>query len=322
MINSFIFLLFIYTLIELFYFKVADKYDIIDKPNHRSSHLSVTIRGGGIIFPISFLIPIFFSVYNEWLLVSFALIAISLISFLDDVVTLNNKARLLFQGFSVAILLMLASHHVSALLLFFLVVIITGVINAYNFMDGINGITALYSITTIGTFFWLNQMVVTFFPAIYFISLLASLLVFSYFNIRKTPKCFAGDVGSVSMAFIICFFLVTISVKTGTLIWIFFLGIYGIDTVVTILCRLARNEPIFKAHRSHFYQFLVNERRLNPILVAFIYALGQLLLNIAAIFAYKADRPLVAGGSLFVFLLIYIIFRLRFEGRYRLFTAY
>ena len=322
MISSFIFLLFIYAVIELFYFKVADKYDIIDKPNHRSSHLFVTIRGGGIIFPISFLIPLLVSVYNGWLLVSFALTAISLISFLDDAITLNNKVRLLIQSLSVAILLLQISAYTNLLLLIPLFIIITGIINAYNFMDGINGITALYSIVAIGTLFWLNQSVVTIIPAIFFISLLASLLVFSFFNIRKKAKCFAGDVGSISMAFIICFLLISLSVKTGSFVWLLLLGVYGIDTVFTILCRLARREPIFKAHRSHFYQYLVNEHSVNPLFVASIYAFAQLLMNCAIIFAYKSGMPLIAVASLFVFLIIYIIFRLRFEGSYRLFTAY
>lgn len=189
-------------------------------------------------------------------------------------------------------------------------------------MDGINGITALYSIVTIGTLFWISQSLVRIIPDIFFISLLASLLVFSFFNVRKKAKCFAGDVGSVSMAFIICFLLLSLSVKTGSFIWILLLGIYGIDTVFTIICRLRRKEPIFKAHRSHFYQFLANEYGLNPLFVSFLYAFSQLLLNCAVIFAYKADKLLIAGACLFVFLVIYTIFRLRVEGRYRLFTAY
>ncbi len=322
MVSSCVFLLFTYAVFEFLYFRVADKYNIIDKPNHRSSHSSITIRGGGIIFPISFLIPLVVSVYHDWLLVSFALTAISLISFLDDVITLNNKVRLLIQSFSVVLLLLQVSGHTHILLLVLLFIIITGIINAYNFMDGINGITALYSIVIIGSIFWINQFVITIIPDIFFVSILASLLVFSYYNVRKKAKCFAGDVGSVSMAFIICFLLINLSVKTGSFIWILLLGIYGIDTVFTIVCRLARKEPIFKAHRSHFYQFLVNEQGINPLIVASIYALVQLILNVAVIFAYRADMPLVAVASLFVFLLIYTIFRLRFEGRYRLFTAY
>lgn len=322
MISSFIFLLIIFVIIELVYFRVADKYNIIDKPNHRSSHSSVTIRGGGIIFPISFLIPLVVSVYNDWLLVSFALTAISLVSFLDDAITLDNKVRLLIQSLAVSILLLQISGNADILWLIPSFIIITGIINAYNFMDGINGITALYSIVTVGSLFWISHSLITIIPNIFFISLFASLTVFSFFNVRKKAKCFAGDVGSVSMAFIVCFLLISLSVKTGSFIWILLLGIYGIDTVFTIICRLARKETIFKAHRSHFYQFLVNEHGLNPLLVASLYAFAQLLLNIGVIFAYKTEMPLIAIVSLFVFLLIYTIFRLRFEGRYRLFTAY
>lgn len=322
MVSSCVLLLVLYMIFELVYFRVAGKYNIIDKPNHRSSHVSVTIRGGGIIFPISFLLPLVVSVYNDWIFISVGLVAISLISFFDDVITLNNKIRLLTQSMSVALLLWEAPDFSHVILLVSLFIVITGIINAYNFMDGINGITALYSIVTIGTLFWVSSSLVTIIPDIFFISLLASLLVFSYFNVRKKAKCFAGDVGSVSMAFIVCFLLLSLSIKTGSFIWILFLGIYGIDTVFTIICRLSRKESIFKAHRSHFYQFLANEYGLNPLVVSFGYAFSQLLLNCAVIFAYKADKLLIAGAGLFAFLLIYTIFRLRFEGRYRLFTTY
>lgn len=322
MVSSGVLLLVLYAIFELVYFRVADKYNIIDKPNHRSSHQAVTIRGGGIIFPISFLLPLVVSVYKGWIFISFGLFAISLISFLDDIITLNNKVRLLIQSFSVALLLHEVTNFSHILLLLSLFIVITGIINAYNFMDGINGITALYSIVTIGTLFWLSHSFVTIIPDIFFISLLASLLVFSFFNIRKKAKCFAGDVGSVSMAFIICFLLLSLSAKTGSFVWILFLGVYGIDTVFTIICRLSRKEPIFKAHRSHFYQFLANEQKLNPLVISFGYALAQLILNMVVITAYQTDNLLIAIAGLFGFLTIYTIFRLRFEGRYRLFTAY
>jgi len=314
--------IFFYLVIELGYFQIADRYNIIDKPNARSSHSVIVIRGGGIIFPIAFLVPFFFETFTGWSFILFGLLAISVISFLDDARNLNNKVRLAVHSMSVVLLLWQVGYNSNILSGLLLFIVITGIINAYNFMDGINGITALYSFITVGTLFWLNQSIVNIVPAIFFTSLLASLVIFSFFNIRQKAKCFAGDVGSISMAFIICFLLTTLSVKTGSFIWILFLGIYGIDTVFTIVCRLIRKEPIFKAHRSHFYQFLVNELGINYLIVALVYVFVQLLLNCAVIWAYKANIPFVALSSLFVFLIIYVIFRLRFEGRYRLFTAY
>src|SRR5690606_33521376 len=102
---SFIIYLLFFLLIELLYFKIADRFNIIDKPNHRSSHDRITIRGGGVIFPIAVLV---YSIVSGFQYPYFVvgLLAISLISFLDDILTLNNKVRL--------------SVHLAAVLLLFL----------------------------------------------------------------------------------------------------------------------------------------------------------------------------------------------------------
>lgn len=321
MFASFLFFVFIYLCIELLFFSVADRFNIIDKPNHRSSHTRITIRGGGVIFPIAFLLPLFASVYVGWMFVTLGLISIGLISFLDDIISLNNKVRLVIQSFSVALLLEGGAPY-TIILLSVLFVLVIGIINAYNFMDGINGITALYSLVTVSTLFWLNRCIISLIPDIFFISLLASLLVFSFFNLRKWASCFAGDVGSVSIAYVICFLLIKLIVKTNYYNWILLLGVYGIDTVFTIICRLFRKEQIFKAHRSHFYQFLTNEIGIGHVKVSLLYAGVQLVLNICVMQSYLNKQSLLAWAALFAILIIYIIFRLRFEGWYRLFTAY
>lgn len=189
-------------------------------------------------------------------------------------------------------------------------------------MDGINGITALYSIVVLSSLFWVNNNIVQLMPEVFFVSVLSALLVFSFFNVRYKAKCFAGDVGSVSIAFIICFLLVSLFSKTQNFVWLLFLSVYGIDTVFTICCRLIRKEPIFKAHRSHFYQYLVNEAGYNHVTVSSLYAGVQLLFNIFIIFSYKINDLLPVFVSLFVILIIYTIFRFCLEGKHRLFNAY
>ncbi len=322
MMSNFVFIIIFYFGVELIYFYIADKYNIIDKPNHRSSHITLTIRGGGIIFPLAFLIPLVVTQYTGWIYVSMGIIAISTISLLDDMITLNNKLRLIIQSFSVALLLWQVIPVFPVMALFLLFIMVTGIINAYNFMDGINGISALYSLVTLGTLYWINHTFVLLLPDLFFVSLLASLLVFSFFNLRKQARCFAGDVGSVSIAFIICFLLLSLFVKTGFAGWILLLAVYGLDTVFTIICRILRKEPIFKAHRSHFYQYLANEAGMGHVSVSILYAGIQFLCNICVILAYQKGEPLIAISSLFVLLLIYIIFRLRLEGSHRLFKAY
>jgi UDP-N-acetylmuramyl pentapeptide phosphotransferase/UDP-N-acetylglucosamine-1-phosphate transferase len=312
----------IYTLLELFYFRLAEKFNITDHPNHRSSHKYNTIRGGGIIFPLAFLIPLVNTQFTGWPLISLGLLLISMISFLDDIRNLNSRLRLLVQSVAVVLLLMSGESNLAPFITLVLFIVVTGVINAYNFMDGINGITSLYSIIIMGTLFWVNNHIANILPDVFYVSLLIALIVFSFFNVRVRARSFAGDVGSVSIAFIVCFLLIRLSVSTKNVSWILFLGIYGIDTVFTGFSRLLRKENIFEAHRSHFYQFLVNDLKIGHITVSLVYAILQLALNCSVIAGFRMNNPWIGVAGLFVFLLIYLTFRLWLEGRYRLFTRY
>ena len=86
-------IIFILFFLELFYFKIADTYNIIDKPNHRSSHSSITLRGGGIIFPIAMLIA-FVLGYSSWS-ITLAVVLVAAVSFIDDIEPLSQLPRFL-----------------------------------------------------------------------------------------------------------------------------------------------------------------------------------------------------------------------------------
>ena len=261
-------------ILELLYFKFADRFNIIDKPNERSSHSTVTLRGGGIIFYFAALIYFFQSGF-EYFYFFLGLSMMTLISFLDDIYTLSNKIRLTIHFASV--LLMAYQLEVFAMHWFYLIItfiVIVGVINAYNFMDGINGITACYSFS-VGILLLLANFEYSFIAQDLLVYTLLGVVVFAFFNFRTKAKCFAGDVGSVAIAYILLFMLGALIIKTGNLIYIFFLTIYGIDAVWTIIRRLYLKENIFEAHRSHLYQFLGNEAGVNKLLISFLYGLFQ-----------------------------------------------
>lgn len=326
----FIIALTLFLFLELLYFKIADHFNIIDKPNLRSSHTVLTIRGGGIIFPVALIAGVLFFDPSLWYL-AFGVFAIALISFLDDVLTLNNKARIGVHIFSVLLILsqVFTNQYINAswglnfssLLLFLCsITLIIGIINAYNFMDGINGITVLYSIVSVGSFYYIQDSLAI--PIIHqniLLMLLASLFVFGFFNLRKKAKSFSGDVGSISMALILCFLILQLILQTQDLKWILLLGIYGLDTVATICCRILRKENIFEAHRSHFYQFLVNDKKFSHIMVSVIYAVVQLLLNIIII-SIENDYLIVLSFALLT--ILYVFIRLKYEGKHRLFNHY
>ena len=314
-------------LLEIFYFQIANRFHIIDKPNERSSHTTITIRGGGVIFPLALVLGVFIYQPHQYLL-AIGIFAIATISFLDDMLILNHKLRIGVHVLSVMLLMsqifinqdmavFALTHLGSGVLIILATIIIIGIINAYNFMDGINGITVLYSLVTLISFWFIqHQLNIPLLDENIFLLLLASLVVFGFFNLRKKAKTFAGDVGSISLALLLCFLLITLMVETENLKWILLLGIYGLDAVATITCRIIRKENIFKAHRSHFYQYLANELKWNHLPISLTYSVIQLLLNLTLIYS-----SIYIVIPIFIFIiLLYIALRLKLEGFHKLFS--
>ena len=267
------------------YFRIADKYNIIDKPNNRSSHVSNTIRGGGIAFPVTML---FYVVLFEEvpLILLGGMLLISLVSFWDDIKSLPNKIRIFFHLVAVsALLFSVGAYQVWPWWLILIAYVLNiGTINAYNFMDGINGITGLYSLVILLGLIYINERVVHFTEQAFIMLPILACLVFLFFNFRKKARCFAGDVGSVGLGFWIISLLVMLITKTGHLEYILFLALYGVDSVLTIIHRLILKQNIFEAHRLHFYQLLANELKIPHLVVAATYGLLQLLINAFVIF--------------------------------------
>lgn len=270
--------------IEIVYISVASKFRIVDKPNLRSSHKETTIRGGGIIFTIAVITYCVSSgMLFPWFLLGLFLIAT--ISFIDDVITLSNKIRFSIHLFAVSLLINdvgALSFHIGWLICIFILVL--GIINAYNFMDGINGMTGLYSLVIIASLFFVNTEMAEFIPVNFLVTSALSICIFLFFNFRSRAKVFAGDIGSIGIAFIIMFLLIKGIIVTENLNLLLFLLVYGLDTVTTIVIRLCRRENIFLAHRQHFYQFLTNELQISHVKVSILYTSVQLLINVVVVF--------------------------------------
>ncbi len=303
-------------LAELLYFRIAEKYNIIDKPNHRSSHDTVTIRGGGIIFALAAAGSSIFYGF-QYPFFSMGVFMIGSISFLDDIITLNNKKRLAIHLLSV-FMLIIQWNLLDApfYLIIIIIILVIGAINAYNFMDGINGITGAYSLVTLGTLYYINIADISIAYPGFFYGVLISLIIFNFFNFRKKAKCFAGDVGSISIAFIIIFLLGNLINITHNWAYTLFLMVYGLDAVSTIIFRLIRRENIFEAHRSHFYQFLANKLKMSHLLVSSGYALFQLLINLFIILF--ADDVFAIVSMIIVSSITFLLARFKFEGINRL----
>lgn len=297
--------------LELCYFKIADRYNIIDKPNLRSSHSSITIRGGGIIFLLgAWLYAAFYGVHNLSFLLGVSMIGI--ISLVDDICSVKNSVRLLIQFAAMG--LMFYSWGILNVddwwMLLLALVFCTGIINAYNFMDGINGITGGYSIAMLVPLLLANRQI-GYTDEYFIVVALISVVVFCLFNFRTKARCFAGDVGSVTIAFIILYFLGLLIITTGDLWYLVFIVVYGVDSVLTICHRIMLKENITQPHRKHAYQLMANELKLPHVTVSSIYMVAQLIISLGAIYL-KIDKWWYFAGVCVVLGVSYILFKMKY----------
>ena len=290
---------------------MADKFNIIDKPNERSSHSRITLRGGGIIFYFGAL-AYFLSNHWEYPWFMLALTLITFISFVDDVRSTSQGLRLVFHFTAMALMFyQWGLFSLSWWWIIIALIICTGIINAYNFMDGINGITGGYSLVILGALAYINSEITTFVEPALINTVLCSVLVFCFFNFRKKAKCFAGDVGSVSIAFILLFLIGKLIIKTEDFSWIILLSVYGVDSVLTIIHRLMLHENIGLPHRKHMYQLMANELKIPHVGVSLIY-MGAQALVILGYFCFVRYGYWYLLGIIVLLSGIYVLFMRRY----------
>ena len=310
--------------LELAYFKIADKCNIIDKPNERSSHSAVVLRGGGIIFLIgAWIWSLFYGFQYPWFLAAVTLAAG--ISFVDDIRSLPDSVRLVVQFTAMGLMSQqLDILHLDMWWVVLLALIVcVGASNIINFMDGINGITAGYSLAVLIPLVIMNQRL-GFMDESFLMVAILSVVVFSIFNFRERgkAKCFAGDVGSVGIAFILLFAIGKLVMATGDVTWLLFLLVYGADGCFTICHRILLHENLGEAHRKHAYQLMANELKMSHVKVSLIYMALQLVVSLGMIFLVP-DTPwahwLYLVGALAVLAVAYVLFKKKY---YHLHEAY
>lgn len=256
---------------ETAYIQIAIKFNIVDRPHHQSSHKGVVIRGGGIVFFLAFLL---WTVTNGSLLLwgLLGLTVLATVSFVDDIRSVSPIIRLVCQF--IAIILMF--YH-SGLIqtppyaIFILSVACVGMMNICNFMDGINGMTGGYSLVVMLALLYVNMNVFRFTETSFLLYVIMAILVFNIFNFRSHAMCFAGDVGSLSMGFILVYLVLRLALNGHSMSWMIFLVVYGVDGGLTILHRILLRENLMKPHKKHAYQIMANELKMPHLQVSLIY---------------------------------------------------
>ena len=321
---------------ELIYFRIADHFNIIDKPNERSSHSTIVLRGGGIIFPISILVWMALQMVNgEWFMVKdylpfvVGLVLICGVSFWDDVKSLPDSVRLMAQFVAMALMFwsmfgfqnsgfMVLDWYWRVAVIIVALIVCVGASNIINFMDGINGITGAYAMASLIPLYILNNGVNGgFVDNSFIITMMLADVVFCYFNFRPRgkAKCFAGDVGSLGVAFILLFLIGCKVMQTGDITYLVFLVVYGVDGVLTICHRIMLHENLGQAHRKHAFQLMANELKMSHITVSLIYACLQLAISLG--FIYLVPNNILAHwtyllSSIVVLSVAYVLFKKKY----------
>lgn len=315
MLYKYLLIAIILFIIELCYFKIATHFKITDKPKERSSHGKVVIRGGGIIFAISIIMWfLFYGFHYPYFIIG--LVIVSLISFLDDLKSRSVSIRLMAHV--VAILLMMTdltiysyNNTIWVMILIFMLSIF--IVNSYNFMDGINGIMCGYSFIVLIPLMYLNHELSFVDNNLLNVCIIAN-TIFCFFNFRKNAKCFAGDVGSISMGFVVAFIFGRLILQTGDFTYVLLFIVYGIDTLLTIVHRIILRENIVTAHRKHVYQIMANELHIPQTKVSLIYMALQTLLSL--VFVLIPVAPLWHWSYFTIVCVILIVSYLLFVKKY------
>lgn len=274
-----------YFLAKLFY-SHAEKLGFVAYPNHRSSHTMPTFTAGGVAFVVSFLALSYFASLDMhwWLNIFLGTSLLAIISIIDDKKHVSAIIRLGGQMIAVMILYYCAYAYFQQHSLFFsLFFIVASVwfINLFNFMDGINTIAALEAIVILLCaciqlyYFSSNYPLISIF-------LLAAAAIVGFLPWNMSPaKLFMGDVGSVSLAFIILSLALLSMTQSALNIysWLILLAMFWLDATITLLVRIYRNEAWHQAHCSHFYQKWAKQCK-NHVKVSLTY----MLINIVWLF--------------------------------------
>ncbi len=340
MIQTYLIIAVLLVAAELIYFRIADKFNIIDKPNERSSHSTIVLRGGGIIFAISILVWMIWQMVNgEWCTVQdylpflIGLMLIAGVSFWDDVKSLPDSVRLVAQFVAMALMFWsvfgfqdssftVQEWYWQVAIIIAALIVCVGATNIINFMDGINGITAGYALAVLVPLLMLDvrgQMedVAGFIEPSYLIVAIIGVLVFCLFNFRPKgkAKCFAGDVGSIGIAFIMLFAIGKLIVQTGDVTYLILLLVYGVDGCLTICHRIMLHENLGEAHRKHAFQLMANELKIGHVKVTLLYMAMQLAVSLG--FIYLCPNSIAAHwgyfiGAILALSLAYVLFKKKY----------
>lgn len=291
-------------LLSILYVNIAKTLNLYDNPGGRSSHSSKTITGMGIIFPALVLIYSLFLPNSIQPYFFIGIMMMATISYIDDLVYVKHSIRFVFQIFALLLMVLSLKQEFAIQLpvMITLIVFGIGVINAFNFMDGINGMLGLTSLVIFTSLSFINYFCtneyghsIAFVDNYLIYTCMLGLITFLYFNFRTKAIGFAGDVGSIFLAMVIFYMICKLLLVSGNFTYLLLFSVFGIDAGLTVIYKLLLKENIFVPHRDFLFKKLVHVAKIKHLKVSIAYALVQLIINIIVIFQpyqYKLSSQL------------------------------
>lgn len=332
-----------------FLIKVGKKYNLIDESNRRKVHRGAIPRIGGIGITIGTLLPIvalsfvandpsqlFFDGPENAIVVIGGGLAIAIMGLVDDIWGLPAKIKLLFQfliagaayyfGFSMIVLntpfgpLDLGLFSAPATILW-----IVGIINAFNLIDGLDGLSSGIAFFVSITLFIMSIYHIQLFPAIISSCLAGAVAGFLIYNFNPA-KIFMGDSGSMFIGYILAIISLRGASKGGTLVSILIplmaMGLPILDTVMAFVRRIVRNQSIFLADKQHIHHLLLLKGWTQRKVVTVLYGVSLLFAMLAMLTIFMHDMERFLIFMVFIIVVVIFISKLGYmemiQSRYRL----
>ncbi|WP_417444264.1 glycosyltransferase family 4 protein [Joostella sp.] len=324
---------------------VVEHKKLMDNPNERSSHKKVTPTLGGVAFFYCLIFAIFFlkdrDLHNEAIYLIPGLTILFIVGLKDDLVVLSPLTKLAAQVMAVSFVLASDSFVITSLhgflnineIPYFLYLLIGGflmitIINAYNLIDGIDGLAAMVGIVILILYTTIFYMSNEYFYALLCIALNACLIAFLGYNLSSTRKIFMGDTGSLIVGFMIAMFTLKFLalkptsykqlpflLENAPLVAIGILIVPLFDTARVFTLRVVSRRGPFSPDRNHTHHILVDYLNLSHQQASFIIASFNFIFVVLLIVLGSTSNNLwmIIALVVTVVLLAYLFYRLDYS---------
>ncbi len=297
----------------------AKRFNLLDIPNKRSSHLNPTPRGAGIAIFLSFIIVTIlfhFEFFIQYIGFFIASTIVFILGVYDDIKNSSAKLKLIIIAFATLIMFIVNDFEIKTLgnwfgydlnmpyliSLFFTMFAVAGFTNALNLIDGLDGLAGTISFIILSALFYIGYIYNDQFILLVTFFMLMAILAFLIFN-WYPASIFMGDSGSLTLGFIIAALAIKATNYISDTAILFIVAIPIIDTIIVMTRRIQRGVSPFSPDKTHLHHKMVDLKKSVDRSVHILVALQIILSSIGILLRDKSDfiNMILFSIILFVF---------------------